>query len=164
MFTKFLEWLLSLFEPQTPVPLPDPPPPAPPSLNEILVEINKARAANGLPPFQESACLTTQATEWAAEMRRRGRMSHSGFQSRLSHCSMNGGEIVAWGQQSAAEVVDDWMHSRGHRARILSSSKFCGAGSSGTYWCALDGTPGTSALNDDQDEWEITDQRYGKVA
>jgi len=30
------------------------------------------------------------------------------------------GENVALGQQSAAEVVDRWMHSRGHRSNILS--------------------------------------------
>ena len=31
------------------------------------------------------------------------------------------GENVALGQLSAAEVVDSWMHSRGHRKNILSS-------------------------------------------
>lgn len=166
MLAKFLEWLLSLFATPVPVPLPDPPPPGPPpALNEILVEINKARFAHDLPPFEESLCLSEQAAKWATEMRVRGRMSHSGFQARLAHCSMQGGEIVAWGQQSAAEVVADWMGSRGHRARILSKSKYCGAGSSGTYWCALDGTPGTNpSANDDQDEWEISKMRYGKVA
>ena len=163
MLAKFLEWLLSLFEtPAPPVPLPDPPPPVPPATNEILAEINKARAAHSLPPFIESACLTEQATKWAEEMRRRGRMSHSGFASRLAHCSMQGGEIVAWGQQSAVEVVEDWMNSRGHRARILSRSKYCGAGSSGSYWCALDGVSGTNSS--DEDALDTSTQRYGQVA
>lgn len=32
------------------------------------------------------------------------------------------GENIAWGQKTAADVMDAWMHSPGHRANILRSS------------------------------------------
>lgn len=156
------QFILSLFRDAPTWPVPAPAPLPEPTPNAVLAEINRQRVAKNLKPFLESACLNGQATSWAKEMARRGRMSHNGFAGRLSACGMNGGEIVAWGQRSAAEVVDDWMHSPGHRARILSRSTYCGTGFSGVYWCALDGTPGMAAA-----EYETLDpsrQRYGFVA
>lgn len=163
---KLWQFILSLFwPPPEPWPVPAPAPLPEPTPNAILAEINRQRAARGLKPFIESACLNAQAVSWAAEMRRRGRISHNGFQSRLTACGMMGGEIVAWGQRSAAEVVDDWMHSPGHRARILSSSTHCGTGFSETYWCALDGVPSRAAFGSGVpvEKLAYSEQQYGVV-
>lgn len=157
------QFILSFFRPAQPWPVPTPAPLPEPTPNAILDEINRQRVAKNLKPFLESACLNGQAQGWAAEMERRGRISHNGFAGRLSHCGMNGGEIVAWGQRSAAEVVDDWMHSPGHRARILSRNTYCGTGFSGVCWCALDGTPGQSGLSAEDAEAaeEVLDHVFG---
>lgn len=130
-----------------PAPKPDPTPSTAPAPNAILTEVNRVRADHKLSPFQASECLTKQAADWAAEMQKRGRISHSGFDARLSACNMQGGEIVAWGQRSPAEVVEDWMNSPGHRARILSKSTHFGGGSAGVYWCGIDGTPAQAAVS-----------------
>jgi uncharacterized protein YkwD len=51
----------------------------------------------------------------AAYPRAEDRLAAAGYRWRAR------GENVALGQLSAAEVVDSWMHSRGHRKNILSS-------------------------------------------
>jgi len=55
------------------------------------------------------------------------------------------GENIACGQRSAAEVVEGWMNSPGHRANILKPDfthigiGFAGGGQMGTYWTQLFG-------------------------
>ncbi|MEV8540610.1 CAP domain-containing protein [Streptomyces sp. NPDC051572] len=55
------------------------------------------------------------------------------------------GENIACGQRSAAEVVEGWMNSPGHRANILKPDfthigiGFAGGGQTGTYWTQLFG-------------------------
>ncbi|MBT3155145.1 hypothetical protein HTV45_30445 [Streptomyces sp. CHD11] len=55
------------------------------------------------------------------------------------------GENIACGQRSAAEVVEGWMNSPGHRANILKAGfthigvGFAGGGRAGTYWTQLFG-------------------------
>jgi uncharacterized protein YkwD len=45
------------------------------------------------------------------------------------------GENIARGQDSAKEVMEDWMNSPSHRAAILSETfNEIGIGISGTYW------------------------------
>ena len=51
----------------------------------------------------------------AAYPRAEDRLAAAGYRWRAR------GENVALGQLSAAAVVDDWMHSRGHRKNILSA-------------------------------------------
>ena len=48
-----------------------------------------------------------------------------------------GGENIAYGQRSAAEVMDDWMHSPDHRANILDcefTAVGVGLDPRGMYW------------------------------
>lgn len=114
----------------------------------VLTLVNRYRAENGL-----SALTLDKSLCKAAETRARE------IVSTFSHTRPNGtscftvlsesgisygsvGENIAYGQDSAAEVMSAWMNSSGHRANILSSSfAKLGVGvyqSGGTlYWAQL---------------------------
>jgi len=140
---SWLSELLKRFRGRPPVrpPVPPPPPPVPPSGNPTLDAINRVRAENGLRPFAENPCLTKQAQAWAAEMRRRGVMSHAGFQQRVAACPAvaNAGEVVAAGYRTPYEAAVGWRRSPGHWDILGSAWDGCGAGFDGTYYAALCG-------------------------
>jgi uncharacterized protein YkwD len=129
---SFLAWLLSLLR------RPPEPPPSPPAVGSLLDAINAERSKYNLPPLGNSECLRVAADSWAEEMERTGRLSHNGFLERLAKCDfLNGSENVAAGQTTAAQCVASWMASLGHRRNMLGQWRWCGAGRSGNYWCAL---------------------------
>lgn len=109
------------------------------STDDIAAEVNRVRATHGLPALVVDARLAAESQTWADHMALTGRFAHGG-----------GEEIIAaadW-EQTAQEVVQSWMDSRGHRAWILSSSNRCGFGKSharggwGWYWSgSFNGSP-----------------------
>lgn len=122
-----------------PVPTPTPvPTPAPsPTGNAIIDEINRRRALQGCRPFRFSLCLSKQSEAWAKVMEARGYEDHDRMRERLSACGIGaGGECVAQGDRTAEEAVNAWWHSAGHYAILTDTYEFCGAGSSGVFWCA----------------------------
>lgn len=142
---RFLRLLLALFGPQPPPPPPPPPPSPPPGSDpwteEMLQEANSRRAAAGKPPLAASDVLMARAGAWAVQMAAQNRMSHDGFAARAKGFR-SAAENVAAGQRSAAEVVDRWMSSPGHRANLLGPYSVAGAGvarsaSGFPYFCMI---------------------------
>lgn len=96
--------------------------------NEILSLVNQARSENGLPSLSLDTALCSAAQVRAEEIvqafshsRPDGSSCFTVFdQFGISPRTM--GENIAAGQKSAAEVMNGWMNSEGHRANILNSS------------------------------------------
>jgi stress response protein SCP2 len=124
-------------------------------LDEVVAATNAERAAHGLRPLTVDAQLGRAAQQHSDDMVRRGFFAHespdgaqvwdraraAGFAYRKV------AENIAAGQRSAAEVVDGWMHSPGHRANILDGELTrigvgqALGGSYGVYWTQVFGTP-----------------------
>ena len=93
---------------------------------EIIRLTNVQRTARGCAAVTTNAPLTVAARNHSAWMGRTGTFSHTGnagsnFVSRakLAGYASPSSENIAWGYRSAAEVVNAWMQSPGHRANIL---------------------------------------------
>ena len=95
-----------------------------------IVELtNAARAKAGLSALRANAKLTEAAQLHADQMARSGRLAHewSGArypkpEDRLAAAGYQWSayaENIAMGQRNAAEAMDSWMHSSGHKANIL---------------------------------------------
>lgn len=100
---------------------PDPAPAGGGSFADQIVEhTNAERAKAGLAPLKRSDCLTKHAQNWSNHMSSVGRMYHSNLGDWMRDCSLrSAGENVAYGGRSAAETVQMWMDSPGHRQNIL---------------------------------------------
>lgn len=100
---------------------------------EIITLVNQERAKAGRSALKEESHLTTAAQKHAEDMKNQGYFSHTSKDGRSSTdrirdagYPLNGswatGENIAQGQRSAADVMEDWMNSSGHKANILSSN------------------------------------------
>lgn len=97
-------------------------------VQEVISLVNEERAKAGLGPVTESGNLAQAANIRAQEIV--SSFSHtrpdgSGFSTVLSQNGVSyrgSGENIAYGQRSAAEVMDGWMNSSGHRANILNGN------------------------------------------
>lgn len=92
---------------------------------EILYYINRYRASLGKQPLEWSDAVYVQAEKHSADMAAsRTEFGHLGFSERITALSRQLGfigasaENVAYGQQSAQEVVNGWINSSGHRKNI----------------------------------------------
>jgi len=98
---------------------------------QILNLVNAERGKSGLNPLTLTSYLNGTAQQWSQTMSNANSMYHSTL-------SFNGGykgENIAHGQTTASQVMNDWMHSEGHRANIMSKNfKHLGVGKVGTYW------------------------------
>lgn len=120
---------------------------------DVLARTNAHRTAAGLRPLAPDPRLTAAAQAHSADMVARAFYSHTApdgsepwhraAAAGSAHRAV--GENIACGQRSAAEVVEGWMNSPGHRANILKPAfthlgvGFAGGGSAGTYWTQLFG-------------------------
>ena len=115
--------------------------------NQVSTLINTQRTKHGCGALHTDAKLRTVARAHSAEMVVRnyfGHNSYSGapFNTRIAPTGYTRGyaENIAWGQRHAADVVNGWMSSPGHRANILNCTyNHVGVGlaykSNGTpYW------------------------------
>lgn len=118
------------------------------SAQAVLALVNRYRAQNGLAPLalDKSLCKAaeTRAREIVTSFSHTRPNGASCFtvlsESGIAYASA--GENIAYGQDSANEVMKAWMNSSGHRANILSSAfGHLGVGvyqSGGTlYWAQL---------------------------
>ena len=95
--------------------------------NQILAQVNAARAQKGCQPLAMDARLSKSAYGHARAMAEKNFFSHTGANgsSSKSRAHAEGyrsnfiGENVGMGQASSAEVFSNWMGSKGHRANIL---------------------------------------------
>ena len=126
--------------------------------NEVFARANSARMQNGLPALTRSRGLDRVAQAHARDMALRNYFGHytpEGLapweriqQAQLkdwssvggraaSDIAFNGvGENAAKGDESAAEIVDNWMNSPGHRANLL-NAKYMYIGT-GVYYDTTD--------------------------
>jgi uncharacterized YkwD family protein len=118
---------------------------------QVFALVNKERSARGLGTLTYNSEVARCARFKSQDMINKGYFSHTSptygspfkmmesFGIRFS----NGGENIAYGQRTAAEVMNGWMNSAGHRANILSAAYTqMGVGvakaSNGTlYWTQL---------------------------
>lgn len=118
---------------------------------QVLEEVNRYRANYGLPSLALSEDLCDGADIRAREIvsvfshtRPDGSSCFSVIRGRYRYVAEN----IAAGHESAAETVEQWMNSPGHRANILDSELeelgvgYCYAEDSeyGRYWVQLFGT------------------------
>lgn len=118
---------------------------------DILKLVNAERSKQGLSPLTLNWELSRVAKFKSEDMRDNNYFSHtsptygSPFQMMKSFgiSYKSAGENIAAGQRSAAEVMQSWMNSSGHKANILSKNytqlgvgKATG-GSYGTYWTQM---------------------------
>lgn len=95
---------------------------------QVISLVNEERAKAGLAPLNEAANVTQAANVRAQEIVRsfsHTRPDGSSFSSVLQQNGVSyrgAGENIAYGQRTAAEVMDGWMNSSGHRANILNAN------------------------------------------
>jgi uncharacterized protein YkwD len=138
--------------PATPAPdMPAPATPAPGDSTGQTLEgeinrlVNDQRTGNGCEALTVNDQLATAARDHSAWMAETGTLSHTGkdgstfvMRAQAAGYAQPSAENIAMGYRTAAEVVDGWMNSAGHRANILNcESTTVGVGIANT----ADGTP-----------------------
>lgn len=117
----------------------------------VLNLVNKERAKQGLKALTLSEKLTSIANTKAKDMADKNYFSHqsptygSPFEmlQQFGVSYSSAGENIAAGQQTAEQVMNDWMNSSGHRANILNANYtqlgvgYVKGGSYGTEWVQL---------------------------
>ena len=104
--------------------------------NDINRLINVQRTANGCAALKVDAKLTVAARGHSAFMAQTGSFSHTGrgnsnfvARAKAAGYTSPSAENVAYGYRTAAQVVNGWMKSPGHRTNILNcKSKTVGVG------------------------------------
>lgn len=95
---------------------------------QVVKLVNEERAKAGLAPLTVDNTVTNAAQKRAHEIETsfsHTRPNGSDFSTALKEAGVNyrsAGENIAYGQDSAARVMQDWMNSAGHRANILNGS------------------------------------------
>lgn len=114
--------------------------------------LNAERSRAGLSLVTRSDGLVAAAITHAEDMSAAGNFSHvgtGGFSvgdrvkaQGYSYCLV--AENIAQGQTNAAEAIDSWMKSAGHRNRILNPAtrEFGMASAPGSYWVLVLAQPG----------------------
>ncbi|WP_157987479.1 CAP domain-containing protein [Jiangella endophytica] len=113
---------------------------------EVVELTNEVRADEGCGPLRADDRLYEAAAEHSQDMAERDYFDHEtpegvgpGERAERAGYDSWGGENIAWGYQSAEDVVEGWMDSPGHRANILNCDfEAIGVGaadsSRGPYW------------------------------
>lgn len=93
--------------------------------DEVLVHVNKYRKTKGLAPLRMNDAIAEESRKHSYNMANNiVPFSHDGFNTRSKNLASripgmrSVAENVAFGQQSAREVVEDWIKSPGHRKNI----------------------------------------------
>ena len=92
----------------------------------VLALVNQARDEAGCAPLRSDKALADLASAFSTQMAEEGFFDHTDPQGRSpwdrakqAGIDNLGGENIARGQATAAEVMKSWMASPGHRANIL---------------------------------------------
>lgn len=117
---------------------------APSAAAQVITLVNDERAKAGCAPLVEEPHVTKAAQDYSEQMSAENFFSHTSpdgttFDQRIKNAGYPkpGAENIARGQTSAAQVMESWMNSAGHRANILNCSlKKIGVGvtTAGWYW------------------------------
>lgn len=102
---------------------------------EILDYTNQLRARKGLPALQLMDAINDVAENHSRDMaRHRVGFGHTGFNSRFTTLrkkipgSFLMAENVAYGRDSAKEIVDMWKKSPQHRKNMMGNYRYIGIG------------------------------------
>lgn len=108
---------------------------APKLEDDILVLINRHRKSKGLPALTSSPVIEQEARRHSMAMAtKRISFGHDGFniRSKIITSKLPGtnavAENVAYGSNTAKEVVDGWLNSPGHKKNIEGNYKLTGIG------------------------------------
>jgi len=115
---------------------------------EVIQLVNVERANAGLPALKYDWELARVAEHKSQDMADKNYFSHTSptYGSPFNMMKNYGinyrsaGENIAQGQKTAAQVVDAWMNSEGHRANILNKNyTHIGVGyvANGNYWTQM---------------------------
>jgi uncharacterized protein YkwD len=112
--------------------------------DRVVALVNEARVENGCVAVKVDEKITAAAVAHSADMAARDYFSHTTpegvtFDKRILAAGYPtpGAENIAQGQDSAEEVMDAWMKSKGHRANILNCQHTTigvGLDTNGWYW------------------------------
>jgi uncharacterized protein YkwD len=102
---------------------------------DILTLINQHRKAIGLGELQMLDIANAEAQRHSADMvNGTSPFGHDGFENRVADIRKTTGfisgaaENVAYGNLTAAQVVDGWLHSPGHKKNIEGNYNLTGIG------------------------------------
>ncbi|MFF5996373.1 SafA/ExsA family spore coat assembly protein [Lysinibacillus sp. KU-BSD001] len=115
---------------------------------EVVRLVNVERAKEGLAPLSIDWELSRVAKYKSQDMHDKNYFSHTSptygspfdMMKQFGISYKSAGENIAKGQTSAAQVVNDWMNSPGHRANIMNTSyTHIGIGyvADGHYWTQM---------------------------
>ncbi len=118
-------------------------------IQQVIDLVNEERAKAGLSPVTEAADVAAAASVRAREIT--SNFSHSRPNGTYYNTALDeggvtyrgSGENIAYGQRTAAEVMNGWMNSQGHRANILNGNYtkigvgYYENGSGVKYWVQL---------------------------
>lgn len=116
---------------------------------EVFRLVNEERRAAGLEPYAWDRHLAISAQRHAEDMAENGYFSHTSQDGRsFSQRTLDAGydasprgENIAQGYRTAADVMEGWMSSDGHRANILAGgSNEIGIGLRDFHWVQVFGT------------------------
>ena len=114
---------------------------------QVVELTNKERTSRGLKPYVMDSTLMDMAMIRAAEMKGLSEMTHTRpndhvgtyiiSSQQFGDCNLKI-ENIAYGQETASQVVSQWMTSPGHRDGILDENcNRMGAGECDGYWVQL---------------------------
>ena len=88
---------------------------------KVLKLTNARRHAHGRKPLKPSRCADKYAERWTKHMATKRVLEHQSLDPFFGcpHTS-SAGENIAYGYSTPRALVSAWMHSKGHRANILS--------------------------------------------
>jgi uncharacterized YkwD family protein len=123
--------------------------------NQVVKLTNAERTKAGCKPLRSNAQLKTAAQKHSADMAKQDYFSHTSKNGKSPFDRMSdagysfsaAAENIAAGQRTAADVVEGWMNSEGHKANILNCTYteigvgYAKGGSYGTYWTQNFGRP-----------------------
>jgi uncharacterized protein YkwD len=122
---------------------------------QVVKLTNRERAKAGCKALKSNTALKNAAQKHSADMAKKDYFSHNGKDGRSPFDRMTdagyafsaAAENIAAGQRTAADVVEGWMNSAGHKANILNCTYteigvgYAKGGSYGTYWTQDFGKP-----------------------
>lgn len=114
-------------------------------IQQVVNLTNQERAKAGLKALQIDTKLTQSAQAKSQDMKNKNYFSHTSLtygspfdqMKSMGITYKSAAENIAMGQRNAAEVVDAWMKSPGHKANIMNGSFThigVGLSDSGYYW------------------------------
>ena len=89
----------------------------------LVENVNKRRAAHGLPALRMATCVDNFSASWATWLDTNNAFQHADMGKLMSRCGLvyASENLAGWqGSYAPRDIVKLWMNSDGHRQNILS--------------------------------------------